>query len=234
MPDLLKSWGFNRPTGIDLSGELPGRIPSPAWLKSYCQEVECADDRWFTGNNVNMAIGQGDVLVTPIQLAQGYATIANGGTILTPHVVREVRDAATGEPLETIKPVVSGKVDLPPPWRQAIVDGLAGVPREGTAAGAFADFPHDAYPLAAKTGTAEVVGKAPTAVFGAFGPVTDPQYAVAVLMAESGYGGSAAAPVARSLFDVLSGARPLQPAPEGGQLTLDEPLSPPTGAVRDR
>ena len=95
--DLLKQWGFDSDTGIDLSSEQSGRIPSPAWLAEYCADVGCVDgaDSWRTGNNVNMAIGQGDVLLTPLQLASGYATIGNGGTVWQPHVVKEVRDGVT-------------------------------------------------------------------------------------------------------------------------------------------
>ena len=77
----------------------------------------------------------------------------------------------------------------------------------GTAFGAFSGFPNTTFPVAAKTGTAQVFGKAATAVFGVFGPAPDPHYAVSVFMEESGYGGSAAAPVARRLFDVLSGSQ---------------------------
>ncbi|MGE3619672.1 MAG: penicillin-binding protein 2 [Acidimicrobiia bacterium] len=234
MPDLLKDWGFNARTGVDLSGEQPGRIPSPSWLKSYCSQVQCLDDSWYTGNNVNMAIGQGDVLVTPLQLANGYATLANGGSVLVPHVVKEVRQGRSTEVARTIDPVQRAQIEMPPEWHQALVDGLVGVATHGTAAGAFSGFPTSSYPIAAKTGTAQVAKKAPTAVFGAFGPTTAPQYAVGVLMSESGYGGSAAAPVARRLFDVLSGVEELQPAPPDGKLDLTGTLSPPTGDVRDR
>ncbi len=231
--DLVRAWGFDQPTGIDLAGELGGRIPGPAWLAEYCEQVRCVDDRWYTGNNVNMAIGQGDVLVTPLQLAEGYSALANGGTRWAPRTVKEIRDGVSGEVLRVVDAQATGTVDLPPDWRQAIVDGLAGVPVEGTAAGAFAGFDLAGFPIAAKTGTAQVARKAPTAVFGAFGPITRPRYAMAVLLAESGYGGSAAAPVARRLFDLLSAPGPLPPAPLGGALDTGATLSPPTGTVTD-
>jgi penicillin-binding protein 2 len=131
--------------------------------------------------------------------------------------------------------VQSSVVEMDPAWRQAIIDGLVGVTtREGgTAVGAFAGFPSSAFPVAAKTGTAQVKNKAPTAVFGAFGPAGAPQYAVSVLLEESGYGGSVAAPVARRIFDVLSGTVPMPPAPEGGQLGDLGALVPDGGDVRD-
>ena len=235
--ELLEQWGFYKDTGIDLTGEQEGRIPSPKWLAEFCEQIECTEDasNWRTGNNVNMAIGQGDVLVTPLQLAAAYAAIGNGGTLWQPRVAKDILDGVTGEVKRTIEPTKSGTVEMNPDWRQAIIDGLVGVTtREGgTAAGAFAGFPSTTFPVAAKTGTAQVNNKAPTAVFGAFAPGPAPQFAVSVLLEESGYGGSVAAPVARRIFDVLSGAAPLPPAPEGGQLVDPGALVPEGGDVRD-
>lgn len=219
---LLERWGFYKKTGIDLTGEQPGRIPSPAWLSRYCEQITCNKDAasWRTGNNVNMSIGQGDVLVTPLQLANAYAAIGNGGTLWAPQVAREIHDGVTGKVKRVLAPRSTGTIPMTPEWRQAIVDGLIGVTtREGgTAVGAFSGFPLATYPVAAKTGTAQVTRKAPTALFGAFAPADVPQYALSVLLEESGYGGAVAAPVARRIFDVLSGAVPLAPAPQGGQL----------------
>ncbi len=235
--DLLERWGFYQRTGIDLTGEQTGRIPSPKWLTSYCKQVACnpAAAHWRTGNSVNMAIGQGDVLVTPLQLATAYAAIGNGGTRWVPHVAKEVRNGVTGEPRRSIAPQRAGTIEMTDTWRQAIVDGLVGVTTKdgGTAVGAFAGFPSNTFPVAAKTGTAQVSRKAPTAVFGAFAPAPAPQYAVSVLLEESGYGGSVAAPVARRLFDVLSGTVPLPVAPPGGQLSDLGALVPEGGDVRD-
>jgi penicillin-binding protein 2 len=228
--DLLKQWGFDSDTGIDLSSEQAGRIPSPSWLAEYCESVGCVEgaDSWRTGNNVNMAIGQGDVLVTPLQIASGYATIANGGTVWQPHVVKAVLDGVTKEIKRSVDPEPIGKIEITPEWRQALYDGLTGVTTQsgGTAVGAFSGFPTDTFPIAAKTGTAQVAGKAPTAVFGAFGPANNPQYAISVLLEEAGYGGSVAAPVARRLFDVLRDPALLTPAPEGGRFPLLPSLAP--------
>jgi len=233
--DLLKQWGFDSDTGVDLSSEQSGVIPSPAWLKSYCDQIECLEDVWRTGKNVNMAIGQGEVLLTPLQIASGYATIGNGGTVWEPHVVKEIRDGVTQELVRTIEPKSVGIVEMTPEWRAAVTEGLLGVTTRdgGTAVGAFSGFPNDTYPIAAKTGTAQVSGKAPTAVFGAFGPANDPQYAISVLLEESGYGGSVAAPVARRLFDVLADPALLQPAPEDGRFDVLDTLAPDAGEVRD-
>jgi penicillin-binding protein 2 len=240
--ELLKQWGFDSDTGIDLSSEQSGRIPSPSWLKEFCESAGCAEGAgtWRTGNNVNMAIGQGDVLLTPLQLASGYATIGNGGVVWQPHVVKEVRDGVTRELRRSIEPKELNRIELRPEWRQALYDGLTGVTtREGgTAVGAFSGFPHDTFPIAAKTGTAQVRGpggsnKAPTAVFGAYGPAHDPRFAISVLLEEAGYGGSVAAPVARRLFDMLRDPALLPPAPEGGRFQVLETLAPTTGDVRD-
>lgn len=233
----LEQWGFSSRTGIDLPGELPGRIPSPDWLRAYCEKVRCLEgaDSWRTGNSVNMAIGQGDVLVTPLQLAVAYAALADGGQVRQPRVAREVRDQATGEVKERFTSPVVRTVPLQPEWNDAIVGGLVGVTVDpnGTASAAFAGFANSAFPVAAKTGTAQVSGKAPTAVFGAFAPAQDPRFAIAVLLEESGYGGSAAAPVARRMLDVLSGTVPLEPAAPGGQMGDGEPLTGTGSGVRD-
>jgi penicillin-binding protein 2 len=235
--DLLKEWGFDKRTGIDLPSEQPGRIPSPAWLSEYCAQITCADDssHWRTGKNVNMAIGQGEDLVTPLQLASAYATLANGGTRWKPQMVREVRKGQTDEVRQAFAPEAVGSVDMQPAWRQAILEGLVGVTTQdgGTAVGAFQGFPNAAFPIAAKTGTAQVSKKAPTAVFGAFGPATAPQFAVSVMMEESGYGGSAAAPVARRIFDVLSGFKPAPAATDADATAADINLLPTPGDVRD-
>ncbi len=233
---LLERWGFYKDTGIDLPYEQSGRIPSPQWLTKFCEEVDCLEDTWRTGDNVNMAVGQGSVLLTPLQIANSYAAIGNGGIVWTPHVVKQILDGVTGEVIETIEPKELSRVDLLPEWRAAIVDGLLGVTTSegGTASGAFSGFDSAAYPVAAKTGTAQVgTKKAPTAVFGSFAPAGNPQYAMSVLLQEAGYGGTTAAPIARRLYDVLSGAIPLVPAPPGGKLDDLATLAPEPGDVRD-
>jgi penicillin-binding protein 2 len=167
-----------------------------------------------------MGIGQGDVLVTPLQLANGYATFANGGTRYVPQIALRALRYQTGEVTAEFQPQVAAQVPMPPEFRQPLYDGLVGVPVSGTAVNAFSGFPLDAYPIAGKTGTAQVgtpqQPRADTAVFAAFGPAPAPRYAMAVFLEESGFGGTASAPVARALFDALSGQVPLQPAgPDG-------------------
>jgi len=219
MQQYLRPWGIGDETGIALTGERPGRVPDAPWKRSYCESIGCGDPVWRAGDNVNMAVGQGDVLVTPLQLANGYATLANGGTRYVPLIALRTLDARSGETTHSFEPEVGDTVDLPGDIRQAIVDGLSGVPHPGgTAASAFSGFPLDTWPVAGKTGTAQVDGKADTALFSAFGPVADPRYQVTVVLEESGFGGTAAAPVARSLFDVLSGTVPKPVAGPGGAI----------------
>lgn len=215
MQQYLRPFGLGAETKIALPGEQPGRVPTPAWKLDWGTRTG-QDAKWRTGDNVNMAVGQGDDLVTPLQLATGYATFANGGTRYVPQVALRAQTYATNHVTRRFQPKVAQKVNLPPQVRQPLLDGLAGVPRSGTAAGAFAGFPLDQFPVAGKTGTAQVQGTADTAVFSAFGPLPAPRYEVAVFLQESGFGATAAAPVARALFEGLAGIRPLQPVGPNG------------------
>lgn len=218
--DVLQSylwpWGFNDQSGIRLTSERPGRVPTGTWKREFCDQIGCNDGVWRAGDNVNMAIGQGDVLVTPLQLANAYATFANGGTRYVPQIAVRAQKYMTDEVTKEFAPEVAGQVPLPPEVRQPIYDGLYNVPISGTATRAFAGFPLDQFPVAGKTGTAQVDNKADTAVFAAFGPAPAPRYSMSVFLAESGFGGTASAPVSRALFDALAGVTPLQPVgPDG-------------------
>jgi penicillin-binding protein 2 len=212
----LTHWGLGAETGVALTGERPGRVPGPAWRRDYCERINCNDPVWRTGDSVNMGIGQGDVLITPLQLANGYATFANGGTRYVPQIALRAQAYQTGEPTKEFASEEAGKVDLPPDIRQALLDGLAGVPVRGTAAGAFSGFPLDTFPIAGKTGTAQVDAKADTAVFSAFGPVGAPRYQVTAVLEESGFGATAAAPVVRAIFEALAGVTPMPVAGPSG------------------
>ena len=209
--DVAREMGFGRRTGIALPTEKAGRVPDPESRKKLNEANPKAfpEGRWFTGDNINLAIGQGEMAVTPLQLAVSYAALANGGTVLEPRIAARVLDG-DGNAVREEAPKTIANVDLPAPMRQALVDGLVGVVarEEGTAAGAFAGFPIRDFPVAAKTGTAQVRGKQDTALFVAFAPANDPQYVVAVVMEEAGFGGSAAAPVARRILEGIAGQPP--------------------------
>ncbi|HEX7167468.1 MAG TPA: penicillin-binding protein 2 [Acidimicrobiales bacterium] len=210
MQDAANAFGIGSKTGIPLPGDKAGVVPSPEWKKELCKRVRCVDDRWFTGDSINMSIGQGDVLTTPLQLANVYATFANGGTRYEPRVAARV--LKSGDPGTVVReePVTeAGRVDLPASVRDPILQGLRGVidREEGTAYYAFAGFPRG-FPIAGKTGTAQVRSKQDTAVFAAFAPADNPQYAVSVFLEEGGFGGSSAAPVARRILQGIAGAPP--------------------------
>lgn len=229
MQQHIERWGIGTQSEIPLSFEASGRLPSPQWRRDFCEQVNCNDPEWRTGDNVNIAIGQGDLTVTPLQLVNGYATLANGGTRYQPQIVARI-EPQDAEPV-AVEPRAVEQIDLPPHVRQPIHDGLVAVTQNGTASRAFAGFPHESWPVAGKTGTGTVDGKADTAVFVAYGPAPAPQYAISVVMEESGYGGAAAAPVARALFDVLSGTEPMPSVPPGGVLEQsDDPLAAVQGA----
>ena len=203
--------GLGARTGVALAGEMTGRIPDPESRKKAHERYPRAfpNGHWYAGDNVNLAIGQGDTAVTPLQLANAYATFANGGTVLKPRVVARVLQP-TGKPVRELAPEAVSRVPLDPGQRSAILQGLrSAVSRpEGTGAGAFAGFPLDTFPVAGKTGTAQVVGKQDTGVFVAFAPADAPRYVVAVVMEEAGFGGAVAAPVARRIMTGLAGTPP--------------------------
>jgi penicillin-binding protein 2 len=202
--DTARAYGLGSDTGVPLPYEQSGFIPDANNVKQRYNA------KFGEGENVNTAIGQGYVLVTPLQLASIYATFANGGTVYQPNIVTKVLRYG-GDPnrpedvLRTIEPVVKGNVELPPNVYDPILAGLSGVPRSGTAATAFRGFDLNAFPIAGKTGTAQVDGKADTSIFAAFSTGSGPRYAVAAILEESGFGANAAAPLVRHIFETVSG-----------------------------
>ncbi len=197
-----RKMGLGANTGIDLPGETGGRIPDKKW-KAEFNKAWPENQTWFPGDTVNMAIGQGDLLISPLQLVSIYSIIANDGRIPRPHVVKEVitTDGMKAMAVETEEMV---KIDVPASDFKAIERGLKKVTTvaDGTAAGAFIGFP---IPVAGKTGTSEVAGKDDYAFFAAYAPVDDPKYAISVVIEQGGHGGSVAGPAAREVFDYLFG-----------------------------
>jgi membrane peptidoglycan carboxypeptidase len=207
--EAARAFGFGVPTGVQLTDEGSGYIDEPQRRIERHQQNPTAFPTadWFTGDNVNLAIGQGELLVTPLQLANAYAALANGGTLHSPSVARAVIDHVSGQVERRFDPRVRARVELPPDQRQAILDGLSRVVSdgEGTASDGFGGFPLDTFGVAGKTGTAEVDPgkKADTALFAAFGPTADPRYAVVAVLEEAGFGADAAVPLVRRVFDYL-------------------------------
>jgi penicillin-binding protein 2 len=212
--DTARLYGFGARTGIPIGGEQSGRVPDPTTRRREFEQNPhaFATGQWFTGDNVNLAIGQGDLVVTPLQLANAYATFANGGTLYQPRVATDTENQ-DGSKVADLPAKPLHQVPLAAGDRAAMLAGFAGVVQngDGTAHGAFAGFPFASTSVAGKTGTAQVAGKEPTSVFVCWSPADAPQYTEAVFEEQAGYGASASAPVARRILDGILG-RPT-PAP---------------------
>lgn len=199
-----RDFGFGGITGIDLPFEDEGRVADREWKKEYFKDrVEYSV--WFPGDTVNMAIGQGDLLVTPLQMALAYSTAANRGIQYEPHLVKEIRDP--GGELFVESTISNWKdIDLNEHYLEIMEDGFEMVISPGgTAAYTFRNFPIDQIPIAGKTGTAEVAGKQDYAWFASYGPIGNPEYIIVVMLEEAGGGGSNASPIAEKIYRYLFG-----------------------------
>jgi penicillin-binding protein 2 len=214
---VAREFGFGSPTGIEIP-EASGRIPDPTWKKNFAtayyksEADQQANSIWYPGDNVHLAVGQGDVLVTPLQLADAYAAFANGGTLWTPHLGLRVVDPSTRRVVRTIEPKKRGFVSIPEEVRAPMRAGFEGVVSsmqpEGTAQLAFQGMP---VPVAGKTGTAQVYGKAPTSVFASYFPANAPRYVAVAMIEQAGYGADIAAPIVRQVIETMSGIKPVTP-----------------------
>ncbi|GAB3492521.1 penicillin-binding protein 2 [Nocardiopsis coralliicola] len=185
----------------DIEKEDPQRA---SYLQSVAKE-NCTDGyRWRAGDAVNFSIGQGDVLVTPLQLVRAYAAIANGGTLYEPHVGKALV-SADGSETQPIKPQKTGELPVDDEVVEYLQSALAQVPKQGTAKGAFGDFPQDQVSIAGKTGSASAMGQESSAWFASYAPADDPDIAVVVLIPNGGTGGETAAPVAKEIYEGIYG-----------------------------
>lgn len=200
---FARSFGLGNKLGIDLPGELRGRVPDAAWKKEYNRDYP-EWQTWLPGDTVNMAIGQGDLLVTPLQMAAAYAGLANGGVVMRPHVLKDVLDA-DGAVARSYRPDPAARASVAAEHLAVMQRALVRVTESGTAAGAFKGL---GITVAGKTGTAQVAGKDDYAWFCAYAPASSPRYAVAVVVEQGGHGGSVAAPAARNILAKLLG-RPI-------------------------
>ena len=190
-----RQFGLGRKTGIDIAGEADGNIPDTAWKK------ETFGDDWFLGDTYNMGIGQGFVATTPIQMVRVTAAIANGGTLLTPRVVREVRDQQH-HVIVPAAPKIEGNVGVSASNLAIMREAMTQAVSWGSAhPAALADLK-----VAGKTGTAEfgerfADGTYEThAWFSGFAPADDPQVAITVFL-ERGVGATNAAPLGAKILD---------------------------------
>jgi len=198
LQSFARSVGLGSRLGIDLPGEVTGRVPDAAWKKAFNKNYP-EYQQWLPGDTVNMAIGQGDMLVTPLQLASAYAALGNGGKVLRPHVLDSVL-GMDGKPSLEASVAVTSDPDVSKSNLASLRSALVGVTTTGTGRGAFTGFP---YSVAGKTGTAQVNGKDDYAVFACYAPANKPRYAVAVIIEQGGHGGSVAAPAARQILSKL-------------------------------
>jgi len=193
--------GFGNYTGIDLPYEDQGVVPDREWKKDYFKEQK-ANAVWFPGDTVNMSIGQGDVLTTPLQMALAYSIIANNGLKVTPHIGKEVRDKSGNIFIELENSEIVD-LELNKEALDIIEKGLGLVVTNGTAASRFSNFPLREIPVAGKTGTAEVVGKQDFGWFVCYAPASDPQYLIVAMLEQAGGGSRSCAPMARKILEYL-------------------------------
>jgi penicillin-binding protein 2 len=195
--------GIGRTTGIDLPGESPGRLPTPHWRNTWFKK-KLTDRPWSVGDNINLSVGQGDLLANPLQMAVAYSAIANGGRVMRPRLGLRIEDA-TGRALQQLDAPTARRIKISAETRNAIMEGLHGAASApgGTSTPVFEGFP---IPIAGKTGTAERVGKPDQSWYVALAPYPNPRYVVAVTDEAGGFGADTAAPMTRrilaALFDV--------------------------------
>ncbi len=197
--EKLQKWarefGLGSKTDIDLPSETRGRVPDKAWKKKFNEKYP-EYQRWVPGDTVNLAIGQGDLLTSPLQIADLYGAIANGGILWKPHLEKRVLTAG-GEEIHKFERERLADVSVSEKIMKELQRDLRRVAVDGTAKRALEGFPVE---VAGKTGTSQVKGKDDFAWFACYAPINSPRYAVAVMVEQGGHGGSIAAPAARRIL----------------------------------
>lgn len=223
---IAKSFGFGSKTGLDIPGEADGRVADRQWkleywnaMKGYYCQVDrknktgkrdflhvfahefCLEgNRYRATDAVNYAIGQGDTIVTPVQLARAYAALSNGGTLYAPRIARAVVDS-TGRVVKKIDPVVQGHVAGKKSALRYVDQALLGTPKVGTLAWKFGGFPLDQVHLRGKTGSAEVYGKQSTSWVATY----TEDYVVVMMVTQAGTGSGTSGPAVRKIWEALYG-----------------------------
>ncbi len=222
-----KEFGFGSRTGIDLPGEAPGRIADRHWKQAYYESQKnyycelsdkpqtqdtsdfvykfarefCLEGNLYrAGDAVNFSIGQGDTIVTPLQLARGYAALSNGGTLWAPTVAKAIV-SPEGKVLRRIAPRKVGKVDVPKKYLDYIDGALENVARVGTMAWKLVGFPIDDVTIRAKTGSAEVYGKQSTGWVASYSK----DYVVVMMISQGGTGSGSTGEGIRAIWEALYG-----------------------------
>ncbi|MDA0182210.1 penicillin-binding transpeptidase domain-containing protein [Solirubrobacter phytolaccae] len=229
---VIQRWaerfGYGHRTGIDLPGERAGLVPDRKWRQvefakyRACTEREnvprgtmealiaCGgvEKEWTGGDNLNLAVGQGDLQATPMQVAVAYAAIANGGKLVKPHLGQSIDDA-NGVPIQEFRPNPRRTIELDPRDRQAVLDGLRRAAREeqGTSADVFKGWPMKRHPVYGKTGTAERGVNPDQAWYACFVKDGGRPIVVVVTVERGGFGAATAAPAARMILAQWFGVR---------------------------
>lgn len=227
LTDFVRHFGFGKRTGIDINGENGGLLPTPEWKQRRFKQP------WYMGETVIVGIGQGYTLVTPMQLAYATSVLANKGKAMKPHLVKAITDVKTSS-TKTVQPMVNDNIILDDNNLEIVKQGMIDVTLPGgTAARVGANA---GYSIAAKTGTAQVIGIKQNerydenniderhrdhALFIAYAPADNPKIAIAAIVENGGHGGSAAGPIVRQVMDYyLLGKLP--PEMEPAKVTLEE------------
>jgi penicillin-binding protein 2 len=198
-----KGFGMGTETGIGINREVDGLVPTEAWKQRVYKQP------WVGGETLSVAIGQGALQVTPLQLAAAVSAVVNGGTLYRPRITLRAQ-RRNGQEAQVFQPVTRGKMVLTEAHRQAILKALGGVVNEvgGTA---YWSARSSVVPIGGKTGTAQVVGRRSGikiedhAWFVAFAPIDNPKIVVSVIVENGGHGGTVAAPIARKVIEAFLG-----------------------------
>lgn len=202
MQETFRNWGLGSTTGVDLPGEAAGRVPDAEWKWNYFSNYSDADRQWQGGDYTNIAIGQGDILVTPLQMCSVYMGIANRGTVWTPHVLRGVLGRGDNGSMLEYQPKTHVTPTEDPSYMDLVHSGLEGVIYEESAS-MTAHFTNMTTRVAGKTGTGEHGNTTPTAWFCAFAPADDPKYAISAVIDKGGYGSTSAMYVVRDILGAI-------------------------------
>ncbi len=237
LQDAAATFGFGETTGVQLPFESSGRMPSPAVKAALKASAPAAYDSgdWYTADNVLTAIGQGLTGVTPLQLNNAYAAIANGGILHSPNIVARVLEAGTDTVVREFAPRELSGITFPPGFREAAVEGLAGAVRDpgGTAFAVFATWPDELPPVFGKTGTAQDVtelSENDTSLFSGFVDAPGARWSATAIVEKAGFGSETAAPIVRAVLQGMltpGGIPPAPVAPPLGQPQEDPPPAEP-------
>jgi penicillin-binding protein 2 len=193
-----RQYGLGEKSGIDLPAEVEGLIPDPAWRNRLYHE-KLTDRPWSVGDNINLAVGQGDLEADPLQMAVAYAALGNDGTVLRPHIGDDI-ESATGRVIEEVRPAPRREIPISPTTRNTIMTGLTRAAMEpgGTSYPVFGNFP---FAVAGKTGTAQRPNQPDQSWYIVLAPAKNPQIVVAATIERGGFGVDTAAPVAARILE---------------------------------